>query len=93
MEYIRDEIKDYEDLRSVGSSEACWKLFAFPIAENKPPVLVIVLLQILLGYHLFVFKVLRLHLEDQQHIVFVGGEEANTFKQSRETELTAFFKF
>ena len=55
---MRDEIKDYEDMRSVGLSETCWKLFPFPIAENKPPVQVIVLLQIVLSYHLFVFKVL-----------------------------------
>ena len=33
-----------------------------------------------------------LHIEDQQHIVFVGGEEANAIEQGRETELTAFFK-
>ena len=35
---------------------------------------------------------MRLHLEDQQHVVFVGGEEANAIQQGRETELTAFFK-
>ena len=40
--HMRDEIKDYEDMRYVGSSEACWKLFEFQIAENKPPVQVIV---------------------------------------------------
>ena len=34
----QDEITEYEDMRSVGSSEVSWKLFAFPIAENKPPV-------------------------------------------------------
>ena len=63
-------------MRSVGSSEACWKLESFPIAENKPPV-----------------QVLRLHLEDQQHVVFVGGEEDEVVEQGRETELTAFFRF
>ena len=72
----RDEIRDYEDMRSVGSSEACWKLLAFPIAENKPPV-----------------QVLRLHLENQQHVVFVGGEEEAVVEQGRVTELTAFFEF
>ena len=44
----RDEIREYEDMRSVGSSEASWKLFAFPIAENKPPIQVIKTLIILL---------------------------------------------
>ena len=63
-------------MRSVGSSEACWKLLAFPIAENKPPV-----------------QVLRLHLENQQLVVFVGGEEEAVVEQGRVTELTAFFEF
>ena len=34
----RDEMKEYEDLRSIGSSEATWHLMAFPIAERYPPV-------------------------------------------------------
>ena len=34
----RDEISQYEDLRSVGSSEAAWHLMAFPIARRYPPV-------------------------------------------------------
>ena len=49
----RDEIREYEDMRSVGSSEAAWHLYAFPISENKPPV-----------------QVLRLHLENKQHVFF-----------------------
>ena len=35
----RDEISEYEDLRSVGSSEATWHLMAFPITDRYPPVL------------------------------------------------------
>ena len=34
----RDEIADYEDLRSVGSSEETWHLMAFPITDRYPPV-------------------------------------------------------
>jgi ATP-dependent DNA helicase PIF1 len=34
----RDEIADYKDLRSVGSSEAAWHLLAFSITERYPPV-------------------------------------------------------
>ena len=34
----RDEIAEYEDLRSVGSSEATWHLMSFPITERYPPV-------------------------------------------------------
>ena len=33
-----DEISDYEDLRSVGSSEATWHLMAFAITDRYPPV-------------------------------------------------------
>ena len=60
----RNEIQDYEDMRSVRSSKASWKLFAYPIAKNMPPV-----------------KVLRLHLENEQNLVFVGGEEEDLLKQ------------
>ena len=31
-------------------------------------------------------------MENQQHVVFVGGEEEEVVEQGRETELTAFFK-
>ena len=34
----RDEIEDYVDLRSMGSSEAAWHLMAFPISKNYPAV-------------------------------------------------------
>ena len=34
----RDEIAEYEDLRSVGSSEAVWHLMAYPIARKYPAV-------------------------------------------------------
>ena len=71
----RNEIGDYEDMRSIGSSEASWKILRSPISKNYPPV-----------------QVLRLHLEDQQHVVFVGGEEEQVLERGRETELTAFFK-
>ena len=71
----RDEITEFVDMRSCGSSEAAWHMFAFSIAENKPPV-----------------KPLRLHLENQQQVYFVGGNEENIVEQGRETELTAFFQ-
>ena len=71
----RDEINEYEDLRSVGSSEATWHLMAFPIADRYPPV-----------------QALRIHLEDQQQVVFDEGTEDEALENQRETELTAFFK-
>ena len=71
----RDEIQEYEDLRSIGSSEATWHLMAFPIADRYPPV-----------------QALRVHLEDQQQVVFDEGNEEEALERQRETELTAFFK-
>ena len=71
----RDEIKQYVDLRSVGSSEAAWHLVAFPIAKRYPPV-----------------QTLRVHLEDQQQVVFDEGTEEEALERQRETELTAFFE-
>ena len=50
---IKNEIDEYVDLRSVGSSEAAWHIFNFNIAKNYPAV-----------------YVLRIHLEDEQHVVF-----------------------
>ena len=70
----RDEIRQYEDLRSVGSSEAAWHLMAFPMAKRYPPV-----------------QALRVHLEDQQQIVFDEGTEEEALERQRQTELTAFF--
>ena len=37
----RNEIKQYHDMRSVGSGEAAHRLFDFHIAENKPSVIVL----------------------------------------------------
>ena len=71
----RDEIKEYEDLRSIGSSEATWHLMSFPIADRYPPV-----------------QALRVHLENQQQIVFDEGTEEAALENQRETELTAFFE-
>ena len=55
QEGARDEISDYEDLRSVGSSEAPWHL--------------------------------RVHLEDQQQIVFDEGTEDEALDNQRDAEL------
>ena len=72
----RDEIAEYIDLRSVGSSEASWHLLAYPITDRYPAVLA-----------------LRVHLQDQQQVVFDMDTEDEALEQQRETELTAFFKF
>ena len=71
----RDEVNDYENCRCYGSMEASYRLFAFPIANKKPPV-----------------QKLRIHLENEQDVFFVPGEEEQAMQTGRQTELTAFFK-
>ena len=72
----RDEIEDYKDTRSVGSSEAVWHLLNFPISDRHPGV-----------------KALRVHLKDQQQIVFDLQQEEDAIERGRQTELTAWFEF
>ena len=72
----QDEIKEYEDMRSVGSSEACWHIFGFEIHDRFPAVLA-----------------LRVHLPDEQQIVFDEDTELDALENQRETELTAYFDF
>ena len=72
----RDEILEYQDLRSVGSSEASYRIMGYNITENKPAVMA-----------------LRIHLKDQQQVVFDMNTEMEALENQRETELTAFFKF
>ena len=36
---VKDEISDFEDLRSVGSSEAAWQIFNFNITKKHPAVI------------------------------------------------------
>ena len=76
VEGQRNEIEEYQDLRSVGSSEATWHLLAFPITDRYPAV-----------------TALRVHLEDQQQIVFDPDQEIDALENQRQTELTAFFAF
>ena len=73
---VKDEIEEYVDLRSVGSSEASWHLFNFNISQNKPSV-----------------YALRVHLENEQQIVFDMGTEEQSLETQQFTELTGFFKF
>ena len=66
-----DEIGDYIDLRSVGSSEASWHIFNFNIAKNFPAV-----------------YALRIHLEDEQQVIFDMETAEESVENQRCTELT-----
>ena len=72
----KDEIADYVDLRSVGSSEASWHIFNFNIAKNFPAV-----------------YSLRIHLEDEQHVIFDMETAEESVEKQRCTELTEFFRY
>ena len=71
---VKDEIEEFMNLRSVGSSEAAWHILNFNISQNMPAV-----------------YALRVHMKDEQHIVFDMGNEEEVLEKQRCTELTAFF--
>jgi hypothetical protein len=35
---VRDEVSEFQDLRSVGASEACWRILGFPMSDRNPAV-------------------------------------------------------
>ena len=72
----RNEIQEYQDLRSVGSSEATHRILGYNISENKPAVMA-----------------LRVHLKEQQQVVFDINTEMEALENQRNTELTAFFTY
>ena len=76
VEEEKNEIKEYIDMRSIGSSEACWHIFNMNVAKNTPAVFV-----------------MRVHMEEEQHIVFDIGNEQQVLEKQRCTELTAFFEY
>ena len=72
----RDEVQEYMDLRCIGSSEAVWHLFAFPISKKYPAV-----------------YALRIHLEDEQQVVFSEETMDSAAEVPRDTELVGFFAY
>ena len=34
----RNEVKEFEDLRSFGAAEACWRIFEFEMSDRYPSV-------------------------------------------------------
>ena len=34
----RNEVKEFQDMRSIGSCEACWRLFEFEMSDRFPSV-------------------------------------------------------
>ena len=71
-----DEIQDYQNMRSVGSSEATWHICGFEMTQRHPAV-----------------QALRIHLKDQQQIVFDEATEEEALERCKDTELTAFFAY
>jgi hypothetical protein len=72
-----DEIKDYQNMRSIGSSEACWRIFGFSLTERFPAVMA-------LRVHL---------PGEEYIIFNGGQENQIVEQGSRKTELTEFFAY
>ena len=73
----RNEVKEFQDCRSIGASEAAFRLFEFPMRRRYPGV-------IRLPIHLE--KQQSVYFHEDEAIENVLG-------RSDETELTAFFKY
>ena len=74
---MRNEIKEFQDMRSIGAPEATWQIFEFPMSERYPAIK-------RLPVHLEREQPVYFH-EDAS--VTEALERAET------TELTAFFKY
>ena len=72
-----DEVGDYQDLRSIGASEACWRLFAFKMSDRCPAVEA---LQVHLEHHQLVFFA-------------EGQEQQAADAEPRDTQLTAWMRY
>ena len=77
IEGADDEVTAYRDLRSIGASEACWRLFSFELSDRSPAV---VALQVHLEHHQLVFF--------QQ-----GEEQQAVAGEPRRTQLTAWMAY
>ena len=71
-----DEITTYVNGNYIGATDAFWRLYEFPICYMVPSV-----------------QKLPLHLENQQFVLFQETDDlAQVAENSKETQLTAFFK-
>jgi hypothetical protein len=62
---IKNEIKEYQDSRCIGASEACWKIFSFEMSHRKPSV-------ITLPIHLPNSEFITFHENELQKVVKNG---------------------
>ena len=74
---MRNEIREFQDMRSIGASEATWRIFEFPMSERYPAVKK-------LPIHLEKQQPVYFH-ED--------ASITEALERSETTELTAFFKY
>ena len=73
----RNEIREFQDMKSIGASEATWRIFEFPMSERYPAVK-------RLPIHLEKEQPVYFH-EDESIM--------EALERSEITELTAFFKY
>ena len=74
---MRNEVREFQDMRSIGASEATWRIFEFPMSDRYPSVK-------RLPIHLEKEQPVYFH-EDESII--------DALERSEITELTAFFKY
>ncbi|XP_043221667.1 uncharacterized protein LOC122381498 [Amphibalanus amphitrite] len=77
IEAGQDEVAAFRDLRSIGASEACWRLFSFEMSDRSPAVLA---LQVHLEDHQLIF-------------FQPGEERQAVAEEPRHTQLTAWMTY
>ncbi len=77
-EHQRDEIKEFQDRRSIGAAEAVWRLVSYQISERFPAVFA-------LRVHMPEQQIVYFQPGDEENVV--------NRESSRKTELAEFFAF
>ena len=77
QQLARNEVKEYQDLRSIGASEAAWRLFQFEMGDRYPSVK-------RLPVHLE---------NQQPVYIFEDISLPEALERAEVSELTAFFRY
>ena len=74
---VRNEIREFQDMKSIGASEATWRIFEFPMSTRYPSIK-------RLPIHLE---------KEQPAFFHEDASIFEALERSEITELTAFFKY
>ena len=74
---VRNEISEYQDMRSIGSSKTCWRIFGFHMRSRKPSVI---------GLQVYLSDQQMVYFQE-------SDVRQKVATPARKTQLTAFFDY